>query len=97
MFCLFFFLNDTATTEFYTYQHPLSLHDALPIGVRALQPDLAAIAQFNSADDTVGVAVFGREPAGSDAALAVRCFCPADGIPEDPVTGSANEIGRAHV
>src|SRR3546814_16908637 len=25
--CLF---NDTATTEIYTYRHPLSLHDALP-------------------------------------------------------------------
>ncbi len=58
--------------------------------VRALQPDLAAIAAFNRGDGTVGVAVFGREPAGSEAALAVRCFCPADGIPEDPVTGSAN-------
>src|SRR3546814_14358058 len=27
----FFFLNDTATTEIYTYGHTLSLHDALPI------------------------------------------------------------------
>src|SRR3546814_13750085 len=30
MFLLFFF-NETATTEIYTYGHPLSLHDALPI------------------------------------------------------------------
>src|SRR3712207_8817082 len=29
MFCIFFFFNDTATTEIYT----LSLHDALPICV----------------------------------------------------------------
>src|SRR3546814_15427133 len=29
-YCLFF-LNDTATTEIYTYCHTLSLHDALPI------------------------------------------------------------------
>src|SRR3546814_20095972 len=29
----FFFLNDTATTEIYTYCHTLSLHDALPISV----------------------------------------------------------------
>src|SRR3712207_9014289 len=42
MLCLFFFFNDTATTEIYT----LSLHDALPIsgellpGVRVLD-DLA--------------------------------------------------------
>src|SRR3546814_4534958 len=28
---LFFFFNDTATTEIYTYGHTLSLHDALPI------------------------------------------------------------------
>src|SRR3546814_9943560 len=27
----FFFFNDPATTEIYTYLHPLSLHDALPI------------------------------------------------------------------
>src|SRR3712207_8990144 len=29
MYCLFFFFNDTATTEIYT----LSLHDALPISL----------------------------------------------------------------
>src|SRR3546814_10905291 len=28
---MFFFFNDTATTEIYTYLHTLSLHDALPI------------------------------------------------------------------
>src|SRR3546814_18217428 len=28
---VFFFFNDTATTEIYTYLHTLSLHDALPI------------------------------------------------------------------
>src|SRR3546814_20563142 len=32
LICLcFFFFNDTATTEIYTYLHTLSLHDALPI------------------------------------------------------------------
>src|SRR3546814_16990863 len=29
----FFFFNDTATSEIYTYCHTLSLHDALPISV----------------------------------------------------------------
>src|ERR1041384_8406759 len=33
---LFFFFNDTATTEIYT----LSLHDALPIWLRALAPEV---------------------------------------------------------
>src|SRR3546814_17489749 len=34
----FFFFNDTATTEIYTYLHTLSLHDALPIFLAALAP-----------------------------------------------------------
>src|SRR3546814_3532254 len=35
---LFFFFNDTATTEIYTYGHTLSLHDALPIYTRQGRP-----------------------------------------------------------
>src|SRR3546814_16168545 len=31
MLLFFFFCNDTATPEIYTYLHTLSLHDALPI------------------------------------------------------------------
>ena len=57
--------------------------------VRGMAPDLAAIAALTNATDAVGLAVFGRTGA-SDHDLAVRAFCPADGIPEDPVTGSAN-------
>jgi PhzF family phenazine biosynthesis protein len=57
--------------------------------VRELQPDLAAIASFCLQQGSIGVSVFGRESSG-DAAMAVRAFCPADNIPEDPVTGSAN-------
>jgi PhzF family phenazine biosynthesis protein len=58
--------------------------------VRGMNPDLAAIAALTELTGAVGLAVFGRTAAGSDHALAVRAFCPADGIPEDPVTGSAN-------
>lgn len=57
--------------------------------VRALRPDMGALAALTLELGAVGVAVHGGEP-GGDAALAVRCFCPADGIPEDPVTGSGN-------
>src|SRR2546427_13059907 len=54
LFCVFFFFNDTATTEIYT----LSLHDALPISVRGARgwlprgpgacrrPGLAAVRQL---------------------------------------------------
>jgi len=57
--------------------------------VRDLAPPLADIAAICVATGAVGLAVFGRAH-DADHALAVRAFCPADGIPEDPVTGSAN-------
>ena len=57
--------------------------------VRTLQPDLAAIAALTQASAAVGLAVYGRADA-ADHELVVRAFCPADNIPEDPVTGSAN-------
>ncbi len=57
--------------------------------VRGLEPDLVAMARETVATSAVGVAVFARCPR-EDYALVVRAFVPADGIPEDPVTGSAN-------
>jgi len=57
--------------------------------VRVLQPHMANVADLTTREGAVGLAVFGRE-AASDVAIAVRAFCPADGVPEDPVTGSAN-------
>jgi len=57
--------------------------------LRALQPDLSRLAELTRARGAVGVAPFARSQC-ADYALAVRCFCPADGIDEDPVTGSAN-------
>jgi len=57
--------------------------------VRTMQPDMAAIAALTLASDTVGLAVFGG-CSDQDHDVVVRAFCPADGIPEDPVTGSAN-------
>jgi len=57
--------------------------------LRALAPDFARIAALTRQHGAIGLCVFAREP-GGDADLAVRAFCPADDIPEDPVTGSAN-------
>lgn len=57
--------------------------------VRTAVPDLAAIAALTAASGAVGLAIYAA--AASDAEdLVVRAFCPGDGIPEDPVTGSAN-------
>lgn len=57
--------------------------------VRTLAPDLDAMARASIATGAVGVAVFAR-CRSQPYALVVRAFVPADGIPEDPVTGSAN-------
>ena len=66
--------------------------------VRAMAPDLAAITALTRHGE-VGMAVFAfaeRQGDRADYQLVVRAFCPADGIPEDPVTGSANAaIGAA--
>lgn len=57
--------------------------------VRTLTPDLPAMAAVCTETRTTGVAVFAR-CTGQHYALVVRAFVPAGGIPEDPVTGSAN-------
>ncbi|MCD9087726.1 PhzF family phenazine biosynthesis protein [Stenotrophomonas sp. SY1] len=61
--------------------------------VRALLPDMNALADWTNATHATGVAVFAPE-AGTDHNLVVRAFCPADAgsVPEDPVTGSANAL-----
>jgi PhzF family phenazine biosynthesis protein len=64
--------------------------------VRGLRPDFSAITTVCERTLAVGVCVFGRERDGS-AAMAVRAFCPADGMPEDPVTGSANAAIAAYL
>jgi PhzF family phenazine biosynthesis protein len=57
--------------------------------VRSMSPKFDAIAALTNATGTVGLAVFARS-SDPDYQLVVRVYCPADGIPEDPVTGSAN-------
>ena len=57
--------------------------------VRGMLPRQEAIAALLVASGAVGLAVFAAS--GDDGIdMVVRCFCPSDGIPEDPVTGSAN-------
>ncbi len=66
--------------------------------VRALRPDFDAVARLTRARDAVGLCVFGRgDERDAPCALVVRAFCPADGIAEDPVTGSANAAIAAHL
>jgi len=57
--------------------------------VRALEPNFDALARLSLATGAVGISVYGADHSG-EAALVVRSFVPADGIPEDPVCGSGN-------
>jgi PhzF family phenazine biosynthesis protein len=57
--------------------------------VRALSPDLPALAALSLDTGAVGISVFGFDGSG-EADLVVRSFVPADGIAEDPVCGSGN-------
>jgi PhzF family phenazine biosynthesis protein len=56
--------------------------------VRGLAPDLPALARLIRRDDLRGVIVTAE--AAGDYDFVSRFFAPADGIPEDPVTGSAH-------
>jgi PhzF family phenazine biosynthesis protein len=59
--------------------------------VRALSPDFAAVARLVRRDDIRGVIITAAAPnpdSGYD--FVSRFFSPAEGIPEDPVTGSAH-------
>src|SRR3546814_12274684 len=46
-----FFFYDPATTDIYTYGHPLSLPDALPIASRRQQDDVAGLCFSGGAGD----------------------------------------------
>lgn len=66
-----------------------TLEVAEAAAIRAHLPNLEAIAALTRATGAVGLAVYAAR-AAADHDLVVRAWCPADGIPEDPVTGSVN-------
>jgi PhzF family phenazine biosynthesis protein len=63
--------------------------------VLGLEPDMPAMARLGS--HAIGITVFGLYAEGAPAALEVRSFAPADGVPEDPVCGSGNGCVAAMV
>jgi PhzF family phenazine biosynthesis protein len=54
-----------------------------------LAPDLSAVAALSVEHAVSGIAAFSF-PTRGEFAVHLRCFAPAAGVPEDPVTGSAN-------
>ena len=57
--------------------------------VASLAPDMAAITELSNRLEIGGITVYGAS-GEADAAIHVRSFAPAHGIPEDPVCGSGN-------
>jgi PhzF family phenazine biosynthesis protein len=62
--------------------------------VAALKPDMSALAALSRT--VTGVATFAFVDRG-EFAVHIRCFAPAAGVPEDPVTGSANAALSAYL
>src|SRR2546422_4750290 len=98
---LFFFFNDTATTEIYT----LSLHDALPIYLLAtlLAPSRggARVAGYDVARDGLAVRrriglVFQETTLDRDLTLEENLRFAAPSV-EPELAEQSVEIGRAHV
>ena len=58
--------------------------------VRSLSPDFAALGHLSRRDGVRAVITTAPAEQGNDYDFVSRCFAPAVGIPEDPVTGSAH-------
>jgi PhzF family phenazine biosynthesis protein len=57
-----------------------------------LKPDLARLAALSAAGGAPGTFVYTLRPARPDCDTEARMFCPALGIPEDPVSGNAHAM-----
>src|SRR3546814_18958767 len=76
MCVMFFFVNDTATTEIYTYLHTLSLHDALPIYQLGRDTEILQVVADIVDELEIGIAARGVE---GDQALDHRTGSGPDG------------------
>lgn len=64
--------------------------------VSSLAPNLSAVAELSLQHSVSGIAAFSFVDSG-EFAVHIRCFAPAFGVPEDPVTGSANAALPAYL
>ncbi len=63
--------------------------------IGAMKPDMAALSRLSDDFGLTGFAVFALT--GDDPMVRIRCFAPLFGVPEDPVTGSANAALPAYL
>jgi len=64
--------------------------------IQRMKPDMGALAKLTRDYPSIGFAVFAL-PKGEAPAVHIRCFAPAGGVSEDPVTGSANAALPAYL
>jgi PhzF family phenazine biosynthesis protein len=57
-----------------------------------LRPDLARLTALSDELGAPGYFLFSRRPSLADVSTEARMFCPALGIPEDPVSGNAHAL-----
>ena len=62
-----------------------------------LAPDLARLAGLSGQIGAAGYFLFSRRPSLADVYTEARMFCPALGIPEDPVSGNAHALLGAYL
>jgi len=65
--------------------------------LRAVEPDMAAIEALSERAETAGVYAFTFDTLDGDATLHARMFAPKEGVPEDPVTGTASGACGAYL
>jgi PhzF family phenazine biosynthesis protein len=73
----------------------------LPVGsgesLAMLDPDLAGLGKLSARIGAAGYFLFSRRPALPGCDVESRMFCPALGIPEDPVSGNAHGMLGCHL
>jgi PhzF family phenazine biosynthesis protein len=62
-----------------------------------LRPDLAHLTTLSGQLGAPGYFLFSRQPSVADVSTEARMFCPALGIPEDPVSGNAHALLGAYL
>ncbi len=62
-----------------------------------LRPDWVRLTALSEAIGAPGFFLFSRQPAVPDVCTEARMFCPALGIPEDPVSGNAHALLGAYL